>query len=120
MADIGLAADTLTVHLRGWDAVWALRRRIDVPLSRVRGARHDPAAARAPRGLRAPGTYLPRVITAGTFWRRRGRDFWSVRDPAKAVVVDLTDGSPYARLIVQVDDPAGTVERIEAARQRAR
>ena len=71
MANIELSADAPTVHLRGWDAVWALRRRIDVPLSRVRGARHDPAAARAPRGLRAPGTYLPRVVTA---WARSGVD----------------------------------------------
>ena len=116
MAEIEVSEGTLIIHLRGWKAVWALRRRVEVPLTGVRGARVGPAAARAPRGLRAPGTYLPRVITAGTFWRKSGRDFWSVRDSVKAVVAELA-GTSFSRLIAQVDDPPGTVAAIAAARR---
>ena len=119
MAEIEVSSDALAVRLEGWERVWALRRRIEVPVAQVRGARVDPEAARAPRGLRAPGTYLPRVITAGTFWRRRGRDFWSVRDPTKAVVIDL-GGGPYARLIVQVADAAATAAAIEKRKTAGR
>lgn len=119
MAEIEIADETLTVRLRGWEVVWALRRRVAVPLARVRGARLDPVAAGRPKGFRWPGSRLPGVITAGTFVRKGGRDFWSVRDPTKAVVIALA-GKPYARLIVQVADPQATVAAIEAARRRAR
>jgi len=119
MAEIDVSDEMLTVRLHGREVVWALRRRVAVPLTRVRGARLDPAAARAPRGFRWPGSRLPGVITAGTFVRKGGRDFWSVRDPTKAVVIALAD-KPYARLIVQVADPQATVAAIEAARRRAR
>lgn len=73
MAEIEIADETLTVRLRGWEVVWALRRRVAVPLARVRGARLDPVAAGRPKGFRWPGSRLPRVITAGTFVRKGGR-----------------------------------------------
>ena len=51
--------------------------------------------------------------------RKGGQRFWSVRDPAKAVAIDL-DGEPFSRLSAQVPDPQGTVRANAAARRRAR
>ena len=116
MAQIELAPDTLNVHLRGREPVWSFRRRVEVPLANVRRVTIDPAVARRPRGLRAPGAYLPGVIAGGTYFGRGGRAFWSVRHPEKAVIIDL-DGGPYARLVVEVADPVTTAAAIEAARR---
>jgi len=66
MTEIDVTTDQLVVTLHGWDRVWALERRIAVPLGAVRGATADPGMSREPAGIRAPGTHLPRVITAGT------------------------------------------------------
>ena len=79
--------------------------------------RVDPETARTPDGLPLPGTYLPWVITAGSYWRPGRWSFWCVHDPARAIVIDLT-GDRYSRLVLQVDDPVATVAAIEDARRR--
>lgn len=115
MAEIAIVDDTLIVHVTGWDRLWALKRRLEIPMAHVLGATRDPETARKPIGLRAPGTYLPRLITAGTWRRRVGNVFWDVHDPERVIVIDLAD-EPYATLVVEVADPAATVAAIEAAR----
>ncbi len=64
--------------------------------------------------MRAPGTYVPGVIVAGTFHADGERVFWDVRDAQKAIVIHLGD-EQYARLVVEVDDPSAAVELIEWA-----
>ena len=120
MTTIELTPETLTVRLSGWDRVWALRSRVEVPLAHVRAVEIDPSAARGWwKGARLPGTHLPGVIIAGTFLRGGERTFYSVRDPAKAVVIHLAD-ERYTRLVVQVADPPATVAAIRRAVAAAR
>ncbi|MEO3977874.1 hypothetical protein [Streptomyces sp. CAU 1734] len=114
MAQVSIDGDRLVVTMEGLDRVWALKSAVTVPLAHVRGATADPGIVRGRKGVRAPGTHFPGVITAGTFHTREGRVFWAVRDAAKAVVIELT-GERYARLVVQVDDPRATVALIEQA-----
>ncbi|MEV6970886.1 hypothetical protein AB0M47_37875 [Hamadaea sp. NPDC051192] len=112
MAQVSVDAGNLVVEIEGMDKLWALKSRLEIPLANVRGATADPGVVRESRGIRTAGTYMPGVITAGTFRVDGERIFWDVRDPAKAVVIELRD-ERYARLIVQVDDPRATVELIE-------
>ncbi|MFC4149858.1 hypothetical protein ACFO0M_26710 [Micromonospora mangrovi] len=114
MATAHIDNDTLIVEIEGLDRLWTLKSRLEIPLRNVRGATADPGVIREPKGIRAPGTYLPGVITAGTFHLDGERIFWDVRDPAKAVVIELRD-ERYARLIVQVEDPRATVALVEGA-----
>ena len=69
---------------------------------------------REPAGLRAPGTHLPRIITAGTFYKDGERVFWNVRPSREPVVIELA-GERYARLVLSVDDARATAERVERA-----
>lgn len=117
MTSIEIVDDQLVVTLRGLDRLWSLRRRITVPLAHVRGATADPGMAREPAGVRAPGTYVPRVITAGTYHRDGERAFWNLRGSQQPVVVELT-GERFARLVLGVDDARATAERIEQALSR--
>jgi hypothetical protein len=114
MARITVSGDRLSVELTGWEPLWALKRRVDVPLASVVRVAAGPEHARRPRGLRLPGSYFPGVIAAGTYRGRGHSEFWSVRRPERAVVIDL-HGAQYDRLIIQVDDPADTVRRIQRA-----
>ncbi|AGL17679.1 hypothetical protein [Actinoplanes sp. N902-109] len=111
MARIDLTGDTLVVTVEGLDRLWALKSSLTIPLAHVRGATHDPGIVREPKGVRAPGTHVPGVLVAGTFHTEGERVFWAVHDPAKALVIELTD-ERYARLVVEVDDPRGTADRI--------
>lgn len=109
MARIELTPDTLTVHLEGLNKLWALKSRLDIPLARIR--RVGPAPAK-PRGLRAPGTRVPGVISAGTYRAWGHTAFWDVRDPAQAIAIDL-DGGKYDQVVIQVDDPRAALAAIK-------
>ena len=61
-----------------------------------------------------PGTHVPGLIIAGTYYRHGERVFWDVRDASKAVVVEL-DGHDYDRLVIEVEDPAAVVALLERA-----
>ena len=114
MARIRTTDEALVVELTGLRPLWALKRRIVVPWQHVRGATVDPGAFAEPKGIRAPGLHVPGYAAIGTFRRKGERTFWEVRDQQRAVVVELT-GEPYARLVLEVADPRGTVDAINAA-----
>ncbi|WBB71847.1 hypothetical protein O7602_19125 [Micromonospora sp. WMMD1128] len=114
MASVRIDGDDVVVEIEGMDRLWSLKSRLVIPLANVRGATADPGIAADPKGVRAPGTHLPGVITAGTFHQDGERVFWNIRDGARAVVIELAD-ERYARLVVEVTDPAATVALIEQA-----
>ena len=115
MAEVELAEDALIIHVRGADRLWALKSRLEIPLSHVVGAEADPEVALGWwKGLRAPGTHVPGVVTAGTFYQEGERVFWDVHDPEKTVVIRLRD-ERYARLVIEVEDPPATVAAIQEA-----
>jgi hypothetical protein len=115
MAEVELAKDTLSIHVRGMDQLWALRSHLEIPLSHVSGAEAAPEAARSWwQGIRSGGTHVPGVITAGTFHQEGERVFWDVHDPDKAIVIGLRD-ERYARLVIEVEDPPTTVAAIQEA-----
>jgi hypothetical protein len=114
MAQVSIDGHNLVVEIEGLDKLWALTSRLVIPLANVRGATTDPGIIKEPKGMRAPGAHVPGVITAGSFHIDGERVFWDVHDPAKAVVIELTD-ERYARLVVQVPDPRATVALVEHA-----
>jgi hypothetical protein len=65
-------------------------------------------------GWRAPGTHIPGVITAGTFYAAEGRVFWDVHAPEKAIAIGLHD-ERFVKIVVGVDDPPAEIARIQAA-----
>ncbi|HEX7308228.1 hypothetical protein [Lentzea sp.] len=117
MAVISVQGQDLVVEMEGLDKLWALKSRLTIPLAHVRGATVDPGILGEPKGIRAPGTHVPGVITAGTFHQDGEKVFWAVRDAKKAVVVELSD-ERYTRLVVEVDEPREVVAMVEKATRR--
>jgi hypothetical protein len=117
MVEISIANDTLTVEVQGAHKLWALKSTLSVPLTDIRSVKHDPErATRAFPGLKVPGTHIPTVYTAGTYYQSDFRpDFWTVRRPEHAIVIQCTPDAAYDEIIVEVQDPRETVERIQAA-----
>ena len=119
MVDLLIQHGDLVVEVRGWSKLWAFKRHLRVPLSDIGTVWVDPNAAKGWwRGWRWPGTNIPGVITAGTFYRRGKREFWDVRRGGSAVTIELERGK-YTRLVVDVADPRATVTRINEALGRA-
>ncbi|GAB3275130.1 hypothetical protein [Kineosporia babensis] len=114
MAKIQITADHVIVKLPLWRQILSLSTGFTIPLENVRGATMDPGAAGEPKGLRSPGTYIPGVLTLGTFYRDGERTFWDVHNRSRVVVLQLT-GERYDRLVLEVENPRTVVEHIEAA-----
>ncbi|GAB3453589.1 hypothetical protein [Actinophytocola sediminis] len=114
MALVQIDGDDLVVVIEGLNKLWAFKSRLTIPLVNVRGATADPGIVADPKGIRAPGARVPGLITAGTFHLDGEKVFWDVRNPSKAVVIELAD-EHYARLVLQVDDPRATVALVENA-----
>ena len=113
--DLSIAKGRLTLHVRGADKLWALKSVLEIPLVHITGVRADPEAARGWwHGIRMPGTNVPGVITAGTFYQDGKRVFWDVHHPEKTIVIDLHD-ERYNELVVEVDDPESAVKLIQNA-----
>lgn len=116
MVDLKIEEGKLLVHVRGMDQLWALKSSLEIPLTHVAGIRADPSVARGWwHGLKMPGTNIPGVITAGTFYQHGNSVFWDVHDPEKTVVIELHD-ERYRELIVEVADPAAAVALLQQAR----
>lgn len=118
MARIEISGEALTVHVTGMDQIWSLKSQLEIPLQHVVRADVDHDVARHWwKGFRIPGTDIPGVLTAGTFYKHGERVFWDVHDPDKTIVIHLAHES-YARLIVQVDEPELTAASINRALDR--
>jgi hypothetical protein len=114
MVDLSFSEGKLVLHVKGADKLWALKSSLEIPLEHVVAVRADPTVARGWwHGLRLPGTNIPGVITAGTFYQDGKRVFWDVHNPDKTVVIELKD-ERYNTLIVEVADPQATVELAKA------
>lgn len=120
MVDLTVADGKLILHVRGADQLWALKSSLEIPLQHVAGIRADPSVAHGWwHGLKMPGTNIPGVITAGTFYQHGNMVFWDVHNPENTVVIELHD-ERYNSLIVEVADPAAAVALVQEARTSQR
>lgn len=115
MADIEITQRLLVVNVTGIDRFLALKSRLEVPLEHVAGVELRPEAARAWwHGFRMPGTQIPGVVAAGSFYQSGECVFWDVHDPDKTIAIQLRD-EYYTKLVIQVEDPKATATAIKAA-----
>jgi hypothetical protein len=120
MARVELTSGSLIIHVEGMDRIWALKSHLEIPLQHVVKAESDPAIARGWwHGIKWPGTNLPGVVTAGTFYKDGQLMFWDIHDPDRTVVISLAD-EDYSQLVIEVENPTQTVEAINSAVAAAR
>lgn len=120
MTTIELTDDKLELTVRGFDVILALKKHLSVPLANVTRVEVGVAAGAREQlhdSLRMPGTYLPGIITAGSYVEHGRWMFWDVHSGERAITIFL-DHDRYDALVVDVDDPAATVARIDARLRR--
>jgi hypothetical protein len=120
MATLAIDHDELVVRLSQLEQLAAFRGDVHIPLGAVKSvcAEQDPYAFL--RGIRAPGTGVPRMCAYGVRLMTGGRpDFAAVHGRGPAVRIDLSDEAPFGRLLVTVDDPESDVASLQARLKRA-
>jgi hypothetical protein len=74
---------------------------------------------RGPRlGAGRTGALLDYAVAAGPMLVHGRREFWNVHHPEHAVTIDLVD-EPFARLVIEVEDPPAVIEAVNDAVRRA-
>lgn len=107
----------LIVHLDKWEQILALHRSIRVPLAQVRAASEDSGfggKSGMRLGWRLPGTHIPYVIAAGTFFKRGDKQFVYTRRTLQTLVIELA-GNEWKRLVIGVPDAHAQAARVNAA-----
>ena len=120
MTTIEILGGKLQLTVNGLDVILAFRRHLEIPLEHVRGAVvgiTPEAKARLVDSLRIPGTHLPGVITAGSYVEHGRWMFWDVHSGEHAITIAIAH-EHYDAIIVDVEDPAATVAKIEYFLQR--
>ncbi|MGE5819502.1 MAG: hypothetical protein ACM37Z_15885 [Deltaproteobacteria bacterium] len=112
MVTIKIDGDKAIFEVQGWDKLWSLRSRLEIPLSHIKGARIDPAPAMGWfQGLKLAGTDVPNIFRAGTFYQQGELVFWDVHEPKNTIVIDL-DHERYKKLIIEVADAEQEIKKI--------
>src|SRR6476659_4530514 len=118
MVHVSVQDDRVRLDVEGWDRLWSFKSQLEIPVAHIRAVRADPEPARGWwHGVRLPGTQIPGILTAGTFYQSEGAVFYDVHDTENTVVIEL-DHEHYHRLVIEVDHPAGVVESLRAALTR--
>jgi hypothetical protein len=104
---------TLHLYVEGMDKLWAFKSQLSIPLEHITAIRVDGEVVKKWwHGWRVPGTEIPYVITAGTYYQDGKRVFWDVHHPKEAVVISL-DHEKYNELVIEVEDPGAFVQEVQ-------
>jgi len=105
----------LILEVEGADKVWSLRSHLELDISHIINVRVDSSIInKSYHGLKAPGTNIPHVITAGTFYQDGKKVFWDIHHPEKAVIILLEDET-YNELVIEVENPESFVNQLQGA-----
>ena len=103
-----LDGENLTLALSAKESVWALRRNICIPVTSITNIEWVASTVNTGRlhGLRAPGTGLPGVFYAGSFYRKCGWEFWylRVRQPGHVIITTTLKRYRVLRVSVAEDE----------------
>jgi hypothetical protein len=114
--NLSIAGNQLLIELEWFEQLLAftLDKTFQIPLDRIeRVTSEEPQSDWAE--IRAPGTFLPGVIKAGTYYSKRGKEFWYVTRDKDYLTLELKD-EPYKRIILTVDRSEAWVERISQSK----
>jgi len=82
----------LQIELEWFEQLWAfhLSKTIEIPLARIeRATTVEPQSNWAE--ICAPGTFLPGVIKAGTYYTSMGKEFWYVTKERDYLTLQLNE-----------------------------
>ena len=115
MARLIVDGADLVVGLSWLEKLGAAHGNVRVPLRAVRSAVAEPDPWQTLRGRKLAGTGIPGVAVLGTRYFSDGRDFVALVSRRPAILVELSNEAPYARLLVSVRDPESTLTLIRGA-----
>jgi hypothetical protein len=108
MVEVQIEGDEVVFRVLGLHKLWTFRSELRIPRAHIVDARHETPESPLLKGWRNVGTWVPGVLTAGSYQVHGQRVFYDVAQWDKVVVIDLAD-EHFNELVIEVDDPPGVV-----------
>ena len=116
---LALSDTELEINLEGWEKILAVKgKALKIPLEHIVSvSTHLPVHTWM--DIRIPGTFLPGLIRAGTYYAKRAPEkrwlweFWYVVKGQETLTIELNRGR-YHRIVLGVEDSKYWAERIDA------
>ena len=100
----------LQIRLEWWEKILAVHGSIKIPTSHITSVgTYLPLPTW--KEIRCPGTFLPCVIKAGTYYTKRGKEFWCVARGKDTLRIEL-NSEWFARLVLGTDGGKSWKDRI--------
>ena len=110
-----LNQNQLVIQLEWYEQLWAFtfHNPISIPLEHLgRATTEEPESSWT--DIRAPGTHLPGVIKAGTYYTRQGREFWYVT-AQRFLSLELHQ-EPYQKIVLTTEHNQAWADRLTQAK----
>lgn len=110
--NLSITGDQLWIELEWYEQLWAftLDKTLKIPLAHIEAVTTEEPQSNWAE-IRAPGTFLPGVIKAGTYYTRNGKEFWYVTRDKDYLTLNLKE-EPYKRIIITIDRNQEWMDRI--------
>ncbi len=89
----------LLIGLSFWEKVWGFHGSFRIPLSHIIGMKRE-IPVTSWKELRVPGSFIPGVIKAGTYFTPRGKEFWYVTRWGKQYITIELQNERYRRIVL--------------------
>ena len=103
MTKIAIEPGSVNIVLTGFDMLLSFKHFLHIPRDRISRAYLYDGKINTPF-WKMPGTYIPWLISAGTFYSRGRKEFWNTRHGRKGIVLELNNAG-YSRIVLSLDKP---------------
>jgi len=112
--NLSIVDDKLRLDWEWYEQLWAFtfQKTWEIPLANIKGVTTEEPQSNWAE-IRAPGTFLPGVIKAGTYYTGRGKEFWYVTKEKDYLTLELQH-EPYQRIVLTIDQSADWIQRINS------
>lgn len=107
---IGMEQGFLHITLEWWERILSVHGSMKIPVSHISSV-HTSLPQPTWKEIRCPGTFLPGVIKAGTYYTKRGKEFWCVVRGKDALRIEMSNEG-FSRLVLGITDGASWKDRI--------
>lgn len=114
MTKLEIRGQDLIVEVLGLDKLWSFKSSLTIPLAHIVDVQPGADAHLGWDALRAPGTAIPWLFVAGTFYTGEGKQFWDVAQKSRSIALTLRDES-YRKLVIEVEDRDAAIELVRSA-----
>jgi hypothetical protein len=111
MVAIHKSDNNFIFEVKGLHKLWAFKSQITVSTDNIVSVHQNVDPLSIWQGLRFPGTHIPYVFAAGTFYRCGKKVFMDVFRKSKCIIVELKD-SNYSQLVIDVEDPEEVIKML--------